>query len=366
MKDEGVTTSRQQGGRLGSWTEDKAMRELLSFRRVVGSVMREFLPEQARFVNLNELVAHPTVTLGTSGAERRSDSAWVAPLKKRGEMIGLAIESQSTPDPKMLERTLEYSSRLASQMRRDAGSERIGGRMPYVIPVVIYTGGSKGPWSAMTEWHGEPFDLPREMGIPYLAFFYFLICAADYEDYEGTDPGIALAMMIILAAGRDVALLACASVLRRLMEEGEAGRDLAFTIKMLFTVVALKKWGSWDFTSELVDLTASSGDVRSTDSELKRRELEMAWPGFERQIAEFEARGERLGLARAKTEVLKRLVERKFGESAWATASGFIKDSPGSSVAIEMFDWVLDCPSADEFLEKVSRSNGITSAPHDA
>ncbi len=88
----------------------------------------------------------------------------------------------------------------------------------------------------------------------------------------------------------------------------------------------------------------------------------MAWPGFERQIAEFEARGERLG----KIEVLKHLVERKFGESAWATASGLMKDSPGSSVKIEMVDWALDCQSPDEFLERVGRSNGITSSDHDA
>ncbi len=61
------------------------------------------------------------------------------------------------------------------------------------------------------------------------------------------------------------------------------------------------------------------------------------------------------------TESLRRLVKRKYGQSAWDKVSAFMNSAPSLTVRAEMFDWLLECSSVDEFLAKLRASNGITS-----
>ncbi len=140
--------------------------------------------------------------------------------------------------------------------------------------------------------------------------------------------------------------------------------------------------------------------------ERKRMELEMTLTTFEREIAELEARGVTKGIARGRelgmtegrklgvtegrqlgviegrelgmtegrrlgvaegrelgmTDSLRRLVKRKYGQSAWETVSAFMNSTPRFSVTAEMFDWLLECSSANEFLAKLRAGNGITSS----
>ncbi len=79
---------------------------------------------------------------------------------------------------------------------------------------------------------------------------------------------------------------------------------------------------------------------------------------FEREIAELEARGRELGM----TDGLRRLVKRKYGQLAWEAVSAFMNSAPSFSVTAEMFDWLLECSSADEFLAKLKAGNGIASS----
>ncbi len=55
-------------------------------------------------------------------------------------------------------------------------------------------------------------------------------------------------------------------------------------------------------------------------------------------------------------------MKRKYGQSAWDKVSAFMNSAPSFSVTAEMFDWLLECSSADEFLAKLTAGNGVTSS----
>ncbi len=169
------------------WTEDRAARELLTFPRVVAGFLTELLPETAAQFDFDKMQIRPTVTLDSSGKERIADSSWEIALKD-GRVVGIPIEWQSTPDANMLWRMIEYATRLGTLMSRQSRLGHPEGSTPYVFPIVIYTGGPRGTWSAPTEWRHQPADEPDQFPPRHLAFGYPLICADDAKEYAGDDP----------------------------------------------------------------------------------------------------------------------------------------------------------------------------------
>ncbi len=350
------------------WTEDRAARELLTFPRVVAGILTELLPETAALFDFDQMQIRPTVTLDFSGRQRIADSSWEIALKD-GQVVGISIEWQSTPDANMLCRMMDYATRLATLMSRQSRLGHPEGSTPFVFPIVIYTGGPRSTWNAPTEWRLKPVRQPDNFPPRNVAFGCALICADDVKDYDGDNPWIARTLMSIARAEEKVATVSCWTLLRELEDEGDDSLDLVAAVLRYFKVIVAKRWPDSEIAKRLAHITTWR-DVKSISMEQKRMELEMAWAAFERQIAELEAKGRteghELGFTEGRkvgmTESLRRLVKRKYGQSAWEAVSAFMSSAPSFSVTAEMFDWLLECSSPDEFLAKLRAGNGIASS----
>ncbi len=350
------------------WTEDRAARELLTFPRVVAGILTELLPETATRLDFDKMKIFPTVTLDSSGGERTADSSWEIALED-GDAVGVLIEWQSTPDSKMLLRMSEYATRMATLMGRQSSRRYPDGSMPYVFLIVIYTGGPRSSWNAPTEWRLKPARQPEGLRLLLIAVGYDLLCADDAKEYTGENPGIARTLMTIAGTGEAAATVACRRLLRRLEGEGDDSLDLVAAVLRFFKVIIVKRWPESEIAQRLAHIDTWR-DVRSISTEQKRMELEMTLTTFEREIAELKAEGRmeghELGLAKGRqlgmTESLRRLVKRKYGQTAWATVSAFMKGTPGVSVRAEMFDWLWECSSVEEFMDRMRASNGASSS----
>ncbi len=340
----------------------------------------ELLPETAALFDFDKMQIRPTVTLDSSGRERIADSAWEIALND-GQVIGISIEWQSAPDANMLWRMIEYVTRLAGLMSRQSRLGHPEGSTPYVLPLVIYTGGPRGTWNAPTEWRHLPARQPDEFPPCHFAFGYPLICADDANDYAGDNPGTARTLMTVAGTGEESATVACRRLLRRLEGEGDDSLDLVAAVLRFFKVIVVKTWPDSEIAKRLAHINTWR-DVRSISTEQKRMELEMTLTTFEREIAELKAegrmeghevgmakgmaKGREIGMAKGReigmTESLRRLVKRKYGQSAWEAVSAFMSSAPSFSVTTELFDWLLECSSVDEFLAKLKAGNGITSS----
>ncbi len=135
-------------------------------------------------------------------------------------------------------------------------------------------------------------------------------------------------------------------------------------------LIVVKRWPESEIAKRLAHIDTWR-DVRSIGTEQKRMELEMTLTTFEREIAELKAEGRRegheLGLAKGRqlgmTDSLRRLVKRKYGQSAWERVSAFMQAAPSASVTPEMFDWLLECSSVEEFMGRMGASNGASPPP---
>ncbi len=394
------------------WTEDRAARELLTFPRVVAGILTELLPETAALFDFDKIRIWPTVTLDFSGRQRIADSSWEIGLKD-GQVVGISIEWQSAPDANMLWRMIDYATRPATLMSRQSRLGHPEGSTPFVFPIAIYTGGPRGTWNAPTEWRHVPAHQPDEFPPCHLVFGYPLICADDAKEYAGDNQRTARTLMTIAGTGEESATVACRRLLRRLEGEGDESLDLVADVLRFFKVIFVKRWPDSEIAKRLAHINTWR-DVRSIGMEQKRMELEMTLTTFEREIAELKAEGRELGMTEGRqlgviegrelgmtegrklgitegrelgmtegrklgvtegrrlgvtegrelgmTDGLRRLVKRKYGQSAWETVSAFMNATPSLSVTAEMFDWLLECSSADEFLAKLRAGNGITAS----
>ena len=130
--------------------QDPNYKRLFSFPRMVEDLLRGFLPgswlDEVDFSTLQKL---PTEYVSDELLKRHGDCVWRM-RRRRGEWLCLLVllEFQSTAEPRMALRILTYTSLLYQELvRSDALDAR--GRLPPVLPVVLYNGEAR--WKAAVE-----------------------------------------------------------------------------------------------------------------------------------------------------------------------------------------------------------------------
>jgi len=112
-----------------------------------GAMLRAALPaELARSIRWESLRLLPGETVGAELRGLSSDLVFAAKLGDREALVYVLIEHQSTPDPRMPFRILEYVTRLWERH-----SQPVEGRLalPLVVPLVVYHG--PRPWRVPLE-----------------------------------------------------------------------------------------------------------------------------------------------------------------------------------------------------------------------
>ena len=131
--------------------QDPNYKRLFSFPRMVEDLLRGLLPgdwlDELDFPTLDKL---PTEYVSDELLKRHGDCVWRVRRRRRGEWLYLLVllEFQSTDEPRMALRILTYTSLLYQELVRNDALD-VGGRLPPVLPIVLYNGEAR--WRAAVE-----------------------------------------------------------------------------------------------------------------------------------------------------------------------------------------------------------------------
>ena len=157
---------------------DSGYKLLFSYPYLVESLIRGFVPgswiDQLDFSSLQPVSeAHPRDEIGV----RYDDMIWRLRWRHSGEWIYiyLLIEFQSTDEPFMAVRVLDYDGGLYRQLVRALKLKR-GDKLPIVFPLVLHRGDRA--WTAAEDVFDLIAEAPAEIA-PYLPHLRYLLLDAN-------------------------------------------------------------------------------------------------------------------------------------------------------------------------------------------
>jgi hypothetical protein len=162
---------------------------------MVEELFRGFLPaDWTARRDLSSLEKAQTNFTSDDQRERRGDLVWKFRWKQEG-CAYLLLELQSTPDPSMPVRLLNYVSLLLQDLIR-AGALKSRAALPTVLPVVLYAG--KPPWRApldVVSLFGAPLHVARRF-LPQLCYVLLDVRRMDLERPELADNLVAALLRV--------------------------------------------------------------------------------------------------------------------------------------------------------------------------
>jgi len=315
---------------------DQLFKAMYRDPRNLAALLRETLPaalvEELDFQRAEEV---PGTFLDPDLSERCSDLLFRLPLAGRESFVYVLAEHQSTPSPLMGLRLLIYMARIwdrwlrAWQGKARAGEGPVPGRIPAILPLVVYQG--PGEWSASTAFT-DLIDLPpaqldavREH-LP--AFRYALENLGSLSDEEirarGLSP-LGTVGLVLLKHARDRR--------ERFLHTLHGLLDLFRTLGTDDQVTILS------YTVEVVDFS-SLGEVKEVFAGDLSAKLEEAIMTLAEKLrtegrtegrAEGRTEGRAEGRAEGRTEgrrdLLTTLLRARFGDRVSATVEARIQDA---------------------------------------
>ena len=129
---------------------DARYRTVFAFPRMVEDLLRGFAARAwAGSLDFSTLQKVPADYVSDERLSRRGDAVWQVRFHD-GRPVLVVLEFQSSDDPRMALRILAYTSLLYQELaRNEAPALDELGRLPAVLPVVLYNGGT--PWRAVRE-----------------------------------------------------------------------------------------------------------------------------------------------------------------------------------------------------------------------
>ena len=309
--------------------------------------------------------------------QRHSDMIWEVRFRDRPGSILMALEFQSTVDPTMAVRMLVYSallyqgrlrsrepaSKQAPPDEQDAPSKRESPQrqtvppghdrpdhresphgeapasgssepLPSVLPIVLYHG--KTRWNAEKDVAGL-CATPADGLAPYQpAQCYFLL---DLDHFPGPLP-----------EGRNLM-----ATLVRLVQSRSLEQEAAVVDELI-------EW--------LHEESASEGLVRAFWAWMRYAHVPewrqgMDWPVLKdwreagtmlrESVNEWTTKWMAQGRTQGRTEVMHRLAARKFGVETAERLAGRLEEITDPERAVEVGEWLLECDSGEELLDRVAR-----------
>ena len=131
---------------------DPVYKRLYAFPEMVADLLRSLFPDDALGADYETLRRLPAEYVADDYRQRRGDAVWRlnAESAQGGWLhVLVLLEFQSTDDPSMALRVLEYTAMLYRELLRE-GSFGVGGELlPPVLPVVLYNGDA--PWRSAAQ-----------------------------------------------------------------------------------------------------------------------------------------------------------------------------------------------------------------------
>ena len=331
---------------------DAAYKDLFSHPRMVEDLLRGFAArEWSGALDFSTLEKLPADYVSDDLRQRRGDSVWR--LRFRGEAwlyLLVMLEFQSTTDPFMAVRVLVYTGLLYQDLiRRGALDE--AGRLPPVLPVVLYNGPDR--WAAPVEVGDLIAPVGEALARHQPSQRYFLLDEGRWGKDDLPSRNLVSALVGLETSGTAPALWKVAEALSEwLRDSGDDDLRRAFA-------EWLRQMLPRRFGEGAPPVAQALEEGRAMLAE-RAKEWTEEWlrQGREQGLEQGLELGLERGLERGRAEeraLLCRLASRRFGAETGERLSGLLGRLTDPERLAEVGDWVIECGTGAELLDRTGR-----------
>ena len=334
---------------------DPIYRRLFAFPRMVADLLRAVAKgDWIDDVDLDTLEKLPAEHVGDSGQQRRGDAAWRVRFRAGWLYPLVLLEFQSSNDPRMALRNLEYTALLYRELDRrgELGASR---RSPPVLPVVLYNGDA--PWTATLEMGDLIAPAPPGL-LPCQPSQRSLLLDERHGTVDDLPHGNLMRAVVAFERTREPADLpgVAAAVAEWLRSPRDAELNRAFAA-WLRQIVARTKPGQAQ-----VEMGATLEEAAMTLAERMAQ-----WPEQWRQegVAEGVAQGRREGVAQGRREgvveeraLVRRIAAVRFGDAVGRQVDNMLRNTDEWDRLAAVAELVVRARSGPELLEDIARRLG--------
>ncbi len=320
---------------------DEHYKRLFAFPRMVEDLLRGFVADAGAdefdFSTLRKLSAE---FVSDERRARHGDTVWRVRHRDAWLHVLVLLEFQSTDDPDMALRILEYTTLLYQELARNRALEP-DGRRPPVLPVVLYNGAA--PWRAARDVGGLIAPVGPALA-PYQPSQRYVVL--DERHVRGDDvPGTNLmAAVVALEQSRSPADLkrVVEALRQRRWDADERSLERVFA-----------EW-VWRLARRLTPAGAPLPPVSTLeDLKMTLEERVSEWPRQWRQegLEQGREQGLEQGLEQQRA-LLRRLAAARFDAGAADRLAGVLAGIADPERLAEVGDWIVQCETADELLAR--------------
>ena len=325
---------------MARWIQhsDESGKRLFSHRRMVADLVRLLGDPWVGDLDLDRLERLPAEHVAGGLRVRRADMPWWAPFKPgagrpAGAGVMFHIELQSSPEPRMAERLLEYVVLLRGDLRRSGWMAADGGRVVAHVPLVVYNGSAR--WRAPLRLDERGW-MPRELRALQPRLAGRLVDARDYADDDAADGNLARAALALDAASAEglPLALARAETLFSAADDQEDDQDLWRSfVAWCGGILSPRLGGQLPVLVHDKETTMLAETLRERD-ELKIDE------------------GRREGRQEGRREVLCSLAARRFGAATGTELAALLAGVEDGAELARIGTLIIDCGSGADFLAR--------------
>ncbi len=335
---------------------DLAFRRWFDHRRMVEDLLRGFAPPGvAPRLDFASLEQTPADYVDDDLRASRGDALWrvrYRPPDGGRDWLYLLVllEFQSTVDPFMAARVLAYTAQTYVKLVR-AEAVKPGGRLPPVLPVVIYNGRTR--WSAAKDMDGLIAAADGALA-PFQPRQRYLLLDEHALRVEDLPEGNAVSAQIALERGSRSDMAPALRDLDRLLAgpEHESLRR-AFAEWVRRTVERSRAASENPGLSGTLRMLEEAGDLGAMESLL----AENIDKYVDEQVARGIERGIERGMERERA-LLARQAARKFGAATAARLAALLEGVSDPARLEEIGESVIDCADGADLLARARGSTG--------
>ena len=326
--------------RIANPRHDASYKSFFAQRRTVADTLRAFVRDLVRHLDFSTLERMPTSFVTEALGQRHVDTLWrIETTGGRWLYILILIEFQSTVDPRMALRMMEYTAGIWKGLEReDLGPD---GEYPFVLPIVIYNGEQR--WTAAIDVADLLAPVPGEL-LGYRPRHRYLLIEIQAQDPASLPPDNVLSMITRLEQARTAEALEEAvgtlpDWLGRIREHELAGPFLTWIMHVL-----TERHG--ERGKKLRRKLRKEEEAKMTTL------IERARKWGEERDQQWLQKGIEKGIEQQR-HLLHRLVTRRFGTHAAERLLPLLDQHSEPESIAAIADAVIECETAEEFLRRV-------------